>query len=140
MSLESQQMAGMAKIGKRLSQQMSGLQMLNWHMSGQCLNFSAFELFDETFSKFIFSWKSRLKTWRVSPLGKTRIANPTLLEDFYLNFHMLGQFPLGISQLPLGPFSPFEQKIWQNDRLPTGYKAFNQNSFQYFSSHFDFTH
>ena len=29
MSLESQQMAGMVKIGKRLSQQMSGLQMLN---------------------------------------------------------------------------------------------------------------
>ena len=50
------------------SQQMSGLQMLNWHMSGQRLNFPAFELFDETFSKFIFSWKSRLKTWRVSPL------------------------------------------------------------------------
>ena len=59
-------MAGMAKIGKRLSQQMSrsckmasqqmsGLQMLNWHMCGQCLNFPAFELFDETFSKFIFS-------------------------------------------------------------------------------------
>ena len=59
-------MAGMAKIGKHLSQQMSrsckmssqqmsGLQMLNWHMSGQRLNFPAFELFDETFSKFIFS-------------------------------------------------------------------------------------
>ena len=60
-------MAGMAKIGKRLSQQMSspvrclfsqqmsGLQMLNWHMSGQRLNFPAFEFFDETFSKFIFS-------------------------------------------------------------------------------------
>ena len=62
MSLESQQMAGMAKIGNRLSQQMSGLQMLNWHMSGQRLNFPAFELFDETFSKFIFSWKSPLKT------------------------------------------------------------------------------
>ena len=56
------------------SQQMSGLQMLNWHMSGQRLNFPAFELFDETFSKFIFSWKSRLKTWRVSPLQTTFIT------------------------------------------------------------------
>ena len=73
MSFESQQMAGMAKIGKRLSQQMSGrsckmssqemsgLQMLNWHMSGQCLNFPAFKLFDKIFSKLIFSGKSRLK-------------------------------------------------------------------------------
>ena len=71
MSLESQQMAGMAKIGKRLSQQMSrsckmssqqmsGLQMSNWHMS-ECLNFPPFKLFDEIFSKLIFSGKSRLK-------------------------------------------------------------------------------
>ena len=95
MSLESQQMAGMAKIGKRLSQQMSrsckmssqqmsGLQMLNWHMSGQRLNFPAFELFDETFSKFIFSWKSRLKTWRVSPLRIKKFQSVILFKKFSL--------------------------------------------------------
>ena len=78
MSLESQQMAGMAKIGKPLSQQMSrsckmssqqmsGLQMLNWRMSGQHLNFPAFELFDETFSKFIFFMKKSIKNLKSFP-------------------------------------------------------------------------